>query len=156
MTLPPYSPTQSIEGSPVHSFSFAGAPLFIAISLMFVSRDSTQLPPITPTFLIPHGILAHGHFVKFMEAVSKRRHEIANQFEGYGYIMVTFQRLPQIMLGIVVFIKLCLSCSLKCIHLPQPLWVCMLAFVNTYFIGNVVRWGGCGSVYVVVSVWMSI
>lgn len=90
--------------------------------------------------------------VKFIESISKWRQEVYSQFvsisysfEEYSDIMVTFQRLPQIILGIVLIFVLGLSSSPKPIFtlaiLVLYVGLCKCIFSNIYFLGNIIRWG---------------
>lgn len=105
--------------------------------------------------------------VKFIETISKWRHEVSNHllnisysFEEYSDIMVTFQRLPQVTLGIVLRIELCLSCSPKPIFtlaiLVLNVGFCKCTFSKIRFVGNIMKWGQYMSAYIYVCIWMKI
>lgn len=105
--------------------------------------------------------------VKFIETISKWRHEVSNHllnisysFEEYSDIMVTFQRLPQVTLGIILRIELCLSCSPKPIFtlavLVSNVGLCKYTISNIHFVGNIMKWGRYMSAYIYVYIWMKI
>lgn len=162
MTMPPLLMTKRLRKRLSTAFL-----LRVLLSLLPYNRFC-HLVTQTVTSYSYHMVFLHSrHLVKFIESISKWRLEVSNQFLSIGYsfgeygsTMVTFQRPPQIILGIALIVDLCLPCSPKptftLATLVLYIGLCKYIFSNIYFIGNTMRWRGFMSAYIFVYIWMNI